>query len=135
MKLTLRLVHLCLHLGIPWCFENPAYCRTFDTPEWQSIIAKPGVHEVVFDQCSFGTRWRKPTRLVFGCIGESDLGMFEGRVCSGNGSSCSYTGKDHIQLTGSGPGGVPWTRRAQEYPTRLCRAIANTLSKPLRNLR
>ena len=98
MKLTIRLVHLCLHLCIPWCFENPAYCRTFDTPEWQSIIAKPGVHEVVFDQCSFGTRWRKPTRLVFGCIDESDLGMSEGRVCSGHGSSFSFASKDHIQL-------------------------------------
>ena len=135
MLLTLRLVRICQSDGIPWCFENPATSRAFDTPEWKRIIAGPGVHEIIFDQCSCGTRWKKPTKLIFGGrIDDADLGIFENCRCNGAGA-CVFSGQPHIQLTGSGPGGVPWTRRAQEYPLKMCNKIAKVLSNLLRSQR
>ena len=130
MRLTLRLVHLCIRLILPCFFENPATSRCFDTTEWKSVISKTGVHEIVFDQCSCGTRWKKPTRLIFGGVDSADLLVFENCRCHSKGV-CAFSGLPHIQLTGSGPGGVPWTRRAQEYPVKMCNKIARVLSNPL----
>ena len=127
MRMTIRLVHVCLRCNVPFCFENPAFCRTFDLPEWQALIRRDGVHEVVFDQCSCGTRWKKPTRLVFGCIDPTDLGLFDGTRCHGK-KVCDFSHKPHIQLTGSSASGVPMTRLAQEYPKRMAMKIAKIIS-------
>ena len=127
MRLTIRLVHYCLRHNVPWAFENPAFCRTFDLPEWKSLIGREGVEELIFDQCSCGTRWKKPTRLVFGCVDHADLALFEGLRCHGL-ERCDFTGKPHIQLTGSHPSGCPMTRLAQEYPRKMCTKLAKILA-------
>ena len=134
MRLTIRLIHLCDECKIPWCFENPATSRCFLTREWQRILSWPSVHEVVMDQCSCGTKWKKPTRLIFGHVDAQDVSVFDNSRCNGQGV-CIYTKCPHIQLTGSSPSGVPWTRIAQEYPRKLCDRIARILSNPSRSRR
>ena len=92
-------------------------------------------HEVVFDQWSCGAPWKKPTRLIIcGGIDVQDLGMLDNCRCDASGP-CVSSSKHHIQLTGSSPGGIPWTRRAQEYPRRVCDKIAKILSDPLKSHR
>ena len=69
-----------------------------------------------FDQCRFGTAWRKRTRICLSTelAGERDL-------CLG--------GHQHQPLRGrSGAHGASWTRVAQVYPRGLCWKIADSLA-------
>ena len=43
---------------------------------------------------------------------------------------CSFSGKQHFQLTGSNRQGIPWTSMAQPYPAGLCRDLAFALTSP-----
>ena len=38
---------------------------------------------------------------------------------------CSKSGKPHFHLTGTGPGGICWTRIAQTYPHGLAKALSH----------
>ena len=85
-----------------------------------------GVHFVVVDFWAFGTRWRKRTGLLMGNVDAQDVEALSRYRCGGVGV-CSYSKCPHIQLTGSDPTGIPWTKRAEPYPTRLATRMANML--------
>ena len=61
---TIALVKLCNVHRIPYCVENPATSYL-----WYEIgladVLKDAKH-IIVDQCAFGAKWRKRTRLVFG---------------------------------------------------------------------
>ena len=117
----------CLNkYGIPWILENPHSSKCWYLPEMQKLMSLPTVHVRVTDFCCYGTRWRKRTRLLIGNIDPQDsLGLQ--KTCSGTRGFCGRSNRKHFQLTGSGPGGVPWTRIAQPYPRQLCHVLAHTL--------
>ena len=94
-------------------------------PKTQQAIAGGNPIEVVVDFCCFGTAWRKRTKLVFGNLGDGDLGAFLGerRMCTGKHGKCSFSGKKHIHLQGGAR-----TTRAGRYPERLCTLLAQSLA-------
>ena len=104
----------------------------WDVPEVQNIEASANVHARVSDLCAFGTPWKKPTKLL---VGNVDFADAEGLAlrCTGRGGCCSTSGAKHVLLEGPGADGKPRTRTAQEYPKRLCTALAWALISPLRN--
>ena len=91
-----------------------------------ALAATEGVSFVVVDVCAFGTPWRKWTGLLVGNCDSVDVEALREFKCTGV-KKCSYTGKDHIQLSGGDPTGIPWTKRAEPYPTRLARRMAHML--------
>ena len=110
----------------PWILENPHASKCWYLPQLITLANRPHVQTVVTDFCQFGTLWRKRTRFLCGNMDSIDLHRLQ-HTCTGIGI-CSKTGKQHFQLTGSNSKGVPWTRIAQPYPLKLCRALAHALS-------
>ena len=127
LRATLKLIRTLHRLGIPWSLENPGSSKMWWTKELKEIMTWPGVHEELIDFCQYGTAWRKRTRFIFGNVQPENLGRFNHRRCTGTGGFCSRTGERHFQLTGTSPTGVPWTRIAQPYPTKLCNDLAHIL--------
>ena len=125
---TIKLIKLFNRHKIPWIMENPATSRIWHIPELLEAFKRANAHWITTDFCGFGTRWRKRTTLVCGNLEPCDTGGL-GRTCCGRHGFCSYTKKKHFQLTGSSPGGVPWTRVAQPYPRKLAAQLAKALTE------
>ncbi len=90
--------------------------------------------DIIFvDQCSWGTPWRKRTRLLCAFIDAHDVDPLRSHVCHGK-KVCEFTIKKHIQLTGADPSGVPLTFRAQTFPVRMANQLGDCIcSKDLAN--
>ena len=127
MRSTLRLIKLFTRLKIPWGLENPASSNMWYVPElrryWESGIA----HLATVDQCAWKRPWRKRTRVLLYWCDPCDVSALERNRCTGH-RVCSYTGKPHVQLTGSHPvDHKPMTLHAQEFPSGLSSTLARTL--------
>ena len=131
MRNTLRIIALAMKMNIPWIFEHPATSYVFDTEEWQRLLSSLGVWSARIDQCSFGTRWRKRTRIVCFGVSETWLDFLVNKFCRGRGT-CEFTNKPHICLRGKDANNVCWTLRAQAYPAKLATMFAKMLIEPFR---
>lgn len=87
---------------MPWILGNPFTSICWQTPEARALRAMDNVELVVVDFCAFGTCWRKRTGLLIGNCDSADVESLRRCKCSCVGI-CSYTGKSHVQLTGSDP--------------------------------
>ena len=125
MRAALNLIRCFQSCKIPWVLEHPATSKAWYLPEIRKLQSDVDVHLLVTDFCQWGTRWRKRTRLLCGHLSPAARESLV-RTCTGRGR-CSRTGKPHIQLTGSGPGNIPWTRIAQPYPDGLCHQLGQIL--------
>lgn len=121
-----KLIRLLNKYDIPWILENPHSSKCWYLPSLQRLSKMPNVYYCVTYFCCHGTKWRKRTRLMVGNIQEQDA-MRLNRLCTGSRGICGRANAPHHQLTGSGPGGIPWTRIAQPYPKPLCRDLAHVL--------
>ena len=119
-----RIIRSCLYFGVPIAMENPATSQMWQEPVLNRLIHHRLAKHVVFDQCCFGTKWRKRTRVVGWHVG-SPLGLR--RLCSGSCGLC-WTGKPHVILQGRPAGSaVPWTKLAESYPKQLAGVFARWL--------
>ena len=123
MNFTASVIKHCLFFGVPACLENPSTSLAWQYPCIVDITTRG--EKVVLDQCAFGTSWRRRTTLCVWCCGSAaHLGM----RCQGRKGTCSFSRMRHIVLQGRCPhSNVLWTKVAQAYPVKLCRAIANLL--------
>jgi len=128
LRAALRIIAALQRAGVPWIFEHPHASFAFQTPEMQRILAAQTVHVRVLDQCRFGAKWRKRTRLVCGNLSEQDTEKL-GRLCTGGGGFCG-SGVRHWVLEGN-CGGQRRTAIAAAYPARMARALAQTLLAPI----
>ena len=71
-RAALNIIYAPDSRGLPWCLENPHSSKTWYIPELQQLMASPHVQVVVIDFCQYKTRWKKPTRLLFGNLDESE---------------------------------------------------------------
>ena len=116
-RFTLRVLLLCQRLGVHWSLENPAASRLW---RWRPLQdAQQQVLQsyfVQFDQCAYGTPWKKPTKVL------TSLGSLAalGKPCPG----CPQ----HLVLRGilyDGNSRGRWlTSFAAEYPPALVREWA-----------
>ena len=91
----------------------------------KKATALPLSSDVIFDQCGYGAKWRKRTRVAAWHCGSLDHLR---RVCRGHHGTCSFSGIGHIVLSGTDKKGRLLTAQAQIYPKELCRAFANVLA-------
>ena len=92
-------------------------------------MSDENVSIAVLDQCRYGTRWRKRTRVLCGNVADQDLEKLK-LMCTGSGGFCG-NGRRHVILQGSA-GGRDRTAAAQAYPPRLATALAQVLTSSAR---
>ena len=127
-KTSIRIILACLESGVPCILENPASSRLFLLKPLQALMKKnrDKVHFIVADFCQYGTRWRKSTGFL--CVNfQSHEVAGLGKRCKTCKGLCSRTHAPHQVLSGTAPGGTPWTRIAQPYPSKLCAKLADLL--------
>ena len=90
----------------------------------------PQIHNLDVDQCQYGTRWRKSTRLVPSRIDPLSFSRLAKRCKKDPEGRCGRTHKCHIQLRGTHPSGKPWTSLASAYPTKSAKDIVWSLLEP-----
>ena len=113
------------NLSLPSILENPINSRLWQCPAVCTVRSLRDAESITLDQCRFGTPWRKRTRmLLLHCCSVHCLD----RRCAGRKGLCSTTGRHHIILQGSGPGGKTWTSRAQTFPKKLADELGRILS-------
>ena len=98
---------------IPWILENPYFSRCWNLPPLRQLLQNHQAFLCRGDFCQWGTKWKKPTGFLHNHV--LDIHRLQ-RPCSGHNGFCSKTGCRHWQLSGAGPGGVPWTKVAEPYP-------------------
>ena len=124
---ALKFIRACDVRGIPWIVENPQSSKLWCLPEFEQLASAAHTQVRVIDFCAYGMPWRKRTRLLLGNVDSCDLERLSFRKCSGVSGGCSFRPHKHFHLTGTGPGGVPWTSLAQPYPSLLCKDLAHIL--------
>ena len=117
------------HGNIRAGMENPKGSVMWLMPEVQALPERtPQAFLANCDYCQYGTRWKKPTTILW--VGVKPT-MAPTKCCIMNGGRCSRTGQPHIKL-GQGrldpKTGKPMTQVAEPYPTRLAKAFANCLA-------
>jgi len=132
LRVSVRVVQLCVALGTPVALENPASSMLWLTPPMKRLRQHPACLECVCDFCQFKARWRNRTRvLCWHLRGASNLH----RKCSGRGGVCSSSGKYHIVLSGRDPkSNRLWTAIAQPYPTGFAAAFASAFEETVETL-
>ena len=125
LQASFDIIHRLQKRKVPWIFEHPHSSYAFQTEQMKAWMLEPSIHARVLDQCQYGTKWRKRTRLVMGNVDELDS-LKLGHGCRGSGGWCSSSGRKHVILQGSSGHGDK-TAAAAAYPKRLCTALAQTL--------
>jgi len=100
-----------LHFGL----EHPQGAETWELPQTQKLLARDDVALMTFDQCAFGLRVQE---------GSDRLSRKSTKIATSNPwlaylllqAQCSGD-HEHLHLEGN------YTKKAQEYPPDLCRAI------------
>ena len=119
--MAVRLIKLCLQLGIPGYLENPRSSRLFRTPGVLKLVHEGKAIYRDADLCQFGVPYKKPTRVLFWGIKVPENVFAR---CTGSGGRCSKTGHKHINLRGK-VGKRFLTTEAAMYPESFARAISN----------
>ena len=111
-------------LRIPWVVENPQSSIMWHDRALKSIARESAAVEVRLHMCAYESRWRKGTALWISQLpGAEQLA----RRCHATDHLCQHTGKAHIALRGRDEHGIPWTRRAQEYPSDFSDQVARLM--------
>ena len=83
--------------SIPAFEENPAYSYSWSQRSRRQQLNRPNVRDYVIDHCSFGSRFRKRTRIR--CFHARDHRLLKA-TCTSSRGCCSYTGQPHVILSG-----------------------------------
>ena len=103
-KFVLNVVLLCIQLSIPYWVENPDGSFLWLLPPWKQANVGSFDTSCRFDQCRFGTGWRKRTRVAT----STDLAGSR-ELCLGGHRLQILRGRSVLH-------GENWTRVAQVYP-------------------
>ena len=94
-KLTCHIIRTCVSHCILRMLENRLTSIMWICPSLVSLVSKDCAQEHIFDQCQYGTRWKKATNVVsWNC--SHDLFLCHKCKCYGRKGVCSKTGKPHI---------------------------------------
>ena len=126
LRRLLPLLRLLVKYKSPFTLENPGSSNIWWIPQLRALLRFRGVQLIEIDQCFFGRRWRKRTKLLCVFLDDQDLESLSQCRCHGR-RICQHTGRRHIQLTGHSKSGVPMTFLAQEFPARLSNKLAHCL--------
>ena len=97
--------------GFFWV-ENPRTSWMWHQRHWRRLIRQPGLVFWTIDYCRYGTVWKKPTRFLTNL-----QPLFAQDV------RCNCEGR-HVELRGSSPFGISWTKVAEAYPHGVAETLA-----------
>lgn len=122
--ISFMILKYCYLYSVPFCWENPDTSYMWRLDQALRMSQWDGVQDLVVDACSFGAPWKKRTRFRFYRMPVAEA-ILQGHKCSpGRGGVCSFSGRPHLHLQGRDPSGVSRTKRASEYPYKMCKALA-----------
>ena len=125
LSFTIAIIRLCRKHGIPVGLENPRTSILWLAPPLLPLLRASDCRHHHFDQCAFGTPWRKPTTIALWGGGLCDRLTCR---CGGSKGICGHTGVPHVVLAGRDPGApARRTALAATYPRKLCDVIADHL--------
>ena len=129
-RITGQLIRRAERLGIPCALENPHSSVLWQAPWVAPLLSFSSYREYVCDMCRFGSPWRKRTRIAtWGVrLPRPRSKLSQPCLCGGRKGICSTTGDPHRILMGNAPGGVPWTKVAERYPSSFAKAFSSLLS-------
>ena len=119
---TVEACILATQRGVAWTIENPASSRIWEHPDFLLLRALSSTKGVVFDQCRFGTPFKKPTMIMTNkaCIRGLEL-------------RCNHF-RHEVVLCGQTKSGGVWRNRtalASSYPVELCQRWVQCLEQDL----
>ena len=85
---TVRVCEMASRIGIPWSVENPKTSKIWRGP-LHRLHALPGVAEIFYDMCMYGSCFKKPTKLLSTFVSLQQMS----RLCDGT--------HEHILAQGS----------------------------------
>ena len=119
---TTAVITHCIRYHTPCMLERPDSSMLWHTAEIQSLLAHRTAVQQRFCMCSFGTAWRKRTKLAG--WGPS-LNLFASRMCNSHSHLCQYSGKRHTVLSGRCKvSNRSWTSIAAAYPMHMAESPA-----------
>ena len=125
MRVSARIIGLCIQYHIPCFLENPAGSMMWCAPPIAKHCGHASSRQFITDFCQHGARWRKRTRIQTWNAQECPALNV---CCSGHGGICSRSNKRHIVLKGQDPVSKQlWTHLAQPYPRAFCHKAANCI--------
>ena len=122
---TLTILHVAEATCTPWILENPLSSLFWRLPQVRQMFRRSHTSVADLHMCGYGTPWRKATKLL--CSRIRDPSSLAVRCFPSAGGLCAHSGRRHAVLQGRDQLGVPWTRRAQEYPRSFCTSVATQL--------
>ena len=125
-RAALKYVRLFNRHRLPWIIENPRGSILWHLPELHEVACQANAHFRIADFCRYGARWRKRTGFLCGNL-ELDDTVELSHTCP-TGRWCSATGREHIVLSGNNEHGIPWTKVAEPYPSKLASVLAKVLT-------
>ena len=126
MYKTVHIIRTCIKYHVPCMLENPSSSMLWQAHPIMQVLNHDAQKSITCDQCQFGARWRKRTRIAsWFCHGVDSLDL----RCTGHGGMCSRNGRPHIVLKGQSPSGALWISISQEYPSQLSNVLATILTQ------
>ena len=135
-RFALRMICLLESQNKPWALEHPSTSWLWRTgaarrlaqscePLVDQCLVDSGARpfEVTFDQCGFGARYRKRTKVLVRPACAEMMTRFHHRRCDGRGL-CGFSGRPHLQLNGG-----HCTKKAARYPRSLAHTFAEVLCR------
>ena len=121
---TVQICELASKLGIPWCIENPRTSRIWAGP-LHRLHGLPGVVEVFYDACMFGSPFKKPTKLLSTFVTLPQLS----RMCDGSHNHILAQGSSKVLQSDGTSKWINRTTQAGAYTDLLCRRWAKLLAR------
>ena len=126
---TLKIIELCDKYHLLWIVENPHTSKLWLLQEFAQLIASPHTQRSASLTFVFapGHGGSARSSCLEMCLFRTWIGF--PLHCQTPSGSCSFRHRGHFHdLTGAGPGNVPWTKLAQLYPPGLCKDLEHILS-------
>ena len=121
---TSELCQLASKLGIPWSIENPKTSKIWKGP-LHSLHALPGVAEIFYDMCMYGSCFKKPTKLLTTFVSLARIS----KLCDGSHQHILAQGSSKVFRKDGTSAWVNRTTQAGAYTDLLCKAWARILQR------
>ena len=130
MRAAIKLARQCHRFKIPWTSTHPHNSCCWSTPQLTQLANMRNVHEITFDFCAFGIKWRKRTTVLAGHVDSADVYSLNKMRCHGR-TRCTFTDEKHMQLVVYDYSyQCSRANRAKTYRTKLAAGLAYLVLGP-----
>ena len=125
---SIKLIEICLGLGIWWSVENPQSSMIWELPPMRRLMNRSDVFVIDFPMCAYGTAYKKPTRIITNCVELCSLT----RTCRHKNHSQKLVGRTSYVDSKGNRHYVNRTELAGAYPQDLAETWASLVDAALK---